>query len=232
MSDNPHKDHRKRLRQELLEQNFPDSVPKHKILETLLFYGVPQKDTNKIAHELLEKFGSLSGIFEADANDLFEIKGMTERAVTLIKMILPLTRRIYTEKYQNSYRFNSIDEFGAFIVKRFVGYNTEVFMVSSFDSNGNLIETDIITDGHNDSVSLSVKKIVKTALARNPSGVIISHNHLNGSAVPSFADIEMTQSAKYILEQIGIRLVDHIIVANSDYVSLAQSSKYNKIFLV
>ncbi|MBQ4119352.1 MAG: RadC family protein [Clostridia bacterium] len=230
MSENLHKGHRKRLRHELLEQDFPDSVPSHKVLEALLFYGIPQSDTNGIAHELLAKFGSLNGVFEADPNSLFEVKGMTERAVTLIKMILPLTRRIHTEKYQKHYRFKSIDEYGDYIAKHFMGYNNEVFMVTSFDINGNLIENDIISDGHAASVSLSVKKIVKKVLTRNPASVIIAHNHIGQSAVPSFADIQMTQSLKYTLEQIEVKLVDHLIVSGTDYISLAQSGDYSQIF--
>ncbi len=230
MDKNLHEGHRKRLTRELLEQDFPDSMPSHKVLEALLFYGIPRKDTNDLAHKLLEKFGSLNGVFEADPNSLFEVKGMTERAVTLIKMILPLNRRIQTEKYKKRYRFNSIDEYGNYISKCFMGYNNEILMISSFDNSGNLIENDILSDGHAASLSLSVKKIVKTVLTRNPTSVIIAHNHINKSAVPSFADIEMTQSLKYTLEQIEIRLVDHIIVSGTDYISLAQSVDYNQIF--
>ena len=230
MDKNPHKGHRKRLIHELLEQDFPDSMPSHKVLEALLFYGIPQKDTNDMAHTLLEKFGSLNGVFEADPNSLFEVKGMTERAVTLIKMILPLSRRIHAEEYKKHYRFKSIDEYGNYLTNCFMGYNNEVFMISSFDNKGELIENDIISDGHTASVSLSVKKIVKKVLPRNPTSVIISHNHVGQSAVPSFADIQMTQSLKYTLEQIEIKLVDHIIVSGNDYVSLAQSSEYNQIF--
>lgn len=230
MDKNPHEGHRKRLVHELLEQDFPDSVPSHKVLEALLFYGIPRKDTNGIAHELLTKFGSLNGVFEADPNSLYEVNGMTERAVTLIKMILPLSRRIHTAEYKKHYRFNSIDEYGNYITKCFMGYNNEVFMISSFDNKGELIENDIISDGHTASVSLSVKKIVKKVLPRNPTSVIISHNHIGQSAVPSFADIQMTQSLKYTLEQIEIKLIDHIIVSGNDYVSLAQSSEYNQIF--
>lgn len=230
MDKNPHKGHRKRLIHELLEQDFPDSMPSHKVLEALLFYGIPQKDTNDMAHTLLEKFGSLNGVFEADPNSLFEVKGMTERAVALIKMILPINRRIQTEKYKKRYQFASIEEYGDFIAKCFMGYNNEILMISSFDNSGNLIENDVISEGHAASVSLSVKKIVKKVLTRNPTSVIIAHNHIGHSAVPSFADIEMTQSLKYTLEQIEIRLVDHIIVSGTDYVSLAQSGDYNQIF--
>ncbi len=231
MADNPHSGHRKRLRHELLAQDFPDSVPSHKVLEALLFYAIPHKDTNPIAHELLKKYGSLNGVLEADSGSLFEVKDMTERAVTLIKMILPLTRRIHYEKYQNKYRFNSIDEYGNFIVKCFVGYSKEIFIVSSFDNKGNLIENDILSEGLVDNVSVSVKKLVQLMLARNPSGVIVSHNHISTTAVPSFVDIQMTQSLKYTLTQIGITLVDHIVVSGNDYISMAQSKDYGYIFL-
>lgn len=230
MDNNPHSGHRKRLKKELLEQEFPDSVPAHKVLETLLFYGIPRGDTNGIAHALLDKFGSLSAVFEADPNDLFEVKGMTENAVTLIKLILPLSKRAFNENYKKNYRFSSIEEFGKYITGLFMGYNNEVFIITSFNSDGSLINNDIISTGHVDSVSFSVKKIVKTLLVRNPASVIISHNHINASAVPSTADIEMTQSLKYTLAQIEIRLVDHIIVSGSDYISMAQSKEYNKIF--
>ncbi len=230
MADNLHNGHRKRLRQELLQQDFPDSVPSHKVLEALLFYGVPQKDTNEIAHELLKKFGSLAAVFEADTQSLFEVKGMTERAVTLIKIVIPLSRRIQTEKYTKNYRFDSIDEFGNYITKCFTGYNSEVFIISSFDANGNLIENDVITEGYADNIPLPVKKIVKIIFARNPSSVIVSHNHLTSNALPSFADIQMTQSLKYTLEQIEVKLVDHIIVASNDYISMAQSIDYGMLF--
>ncbi len=232
MSENLHEGHRKRLRHELLEQDFPDSVPSHKVLEALLFYGIPRGDTNGIAHELLAKFGSLLGVFEAEPNSLFEVKGMTEKAVTLIKMILPIARRIHTEKVIPNYRFSSIEEYGDYVTERFLGYTNEVLMISSFDNKGNLLENDIISDGHATSVSLSVKKIIKKILPRNPSSVIIVHNHIGHSAVPSFADIEMTQSLKYTLEQLEIKLIDHIIVSGTDYVSLAQSGDYNQIFSI
>lgn len=230
MDKNSHEGHRKRLLHELLEQDFHDSVPSHKVLEALLFYGIPRKDTNAIAHSLLEKFGSLNGVFDADPNSLFEVNGMTERAVTLIKMILPLNRRMQNEKYPKHYRFKSIEEYGDYITKCFMGYNNERLIISTFDNAGNLIENDIISEGHPTSISLSVKKIVKSMLARNPASVIIAHNHIGYSAVPSFADIEMTQSLKYTLEQIEINLVDHIIVSGSDYISLAQSNEYSQIF--
>ncbi len=230
MADNLHEGHRKRLKKELLEQGFSEATPPHKILEVVLFYGVPRKDTNPLAHELIDKFGSLAGVFEADPHDLMQVKGITENAVTLIKMFMPVARRVYMEKYKKGYKFNSIEECGEHLVKRFFGYNEEAFIVSSFDSAGCFICDDIIGIGDADSVSISVKNIVRTVIQRNPTTIIISHNHINSPAMPSIADLEMTQSLKYTLEQINVRLLDHIIVSGNDYVSMKQSANYSHIF--
>ncbi len=232
MSENLHKGHRKRLRKELIEQNFDDSISDHKVMEALLFYGVSQKNTNDMAHELVNKFGSIHGILEADPNDLFQVEGMTERAVTLIKLILPLARRYYTDKYKDRYKFESVDAIGDYIKKKHYGYREEVFMVTSFTGDGFKIATDIINKGDMISVTLSVKSIVQTVLKYNAPYVVISHNHTNKSALPSAADIEMTKIVKRTLEQMSICLMDHIIVAGDDYISMAQSAEYKSIFII
>lgn len=229
MADNPHNGHRKRLKKELLEQDFPESTPPHKILEALLFYGIPRKDTNLIAHDLLKTFGSLSAVFQANPHDLLQIKGMTENSVTLIKMIMPIARKVYIDEFKGNFRFNNIDDYGEYIVKRFFGYNKEVFIISSLDSCGKLLGDDIIAIGDVDNVTLSVKSIVRAVLQRNPTAVIISHNHVDSPAVPSLADINMTQSLKFTLEQINVKLLDHIIVSGNDYVSIKQSANYNSV---
>lgn len=230
MAENSHKYHRKRLRKELLINDFPETVEPHKVIEALLFYGVPRKDTNPIAHELIDKFGSIYGILEADAYDLLQINGMTENSVTLIKLILPLMRRYQTDKYKDKYKFCSIEEIGEFLKQRHSGYRDEVFMVTTFTTAGEKIGCDIINKGDMNTVSLSVKAVVKTVLKHNAPCVIISHNHNCGTAMPSKADIEMTQSLQYTLEQMGVRLLDHIIIAKDDFISMALSKEYRSMF--
>lgn len=232
MADNLHNNHRKRLRKSLIEQNFDDSIDDYKVIEALLFYGISRIDTNEMAHELINKFGSIHGILEADPNDLFQIKGMTERAVTLIKLILPLSRRYHTDKYKGRYKFESINEIGDFIKKKHYGYREEVFIVTTFTNEGAKIACDIVSRGDMSSVSLSIKSIVQIVLKHNAPCVIISHNHSGKTALPSVADIEMTKTINQTLAQMGVRLLDHIIVAGDDYVSLAQSAKYRSIFII
>lgn len=233
MAENLHEGHRKRMKEEIFAQDFPESMPPHKILETLLFYGIPRKDTNVIAHELLKKFGSIRGVIEASPEDLFEVKGMTQNAAALIKLIMPIARRYETEcKIEKRHKFNSIDEIGEFLVKKHMGYGVETFAVTTFKPTGEIISCEILSKGDMSSVPLTVKSIVQNVLKNKAPCVIISHNHVNHNAMPSRSDIEMTKTLKDTLAAIGVNLLDHIIVADNDFVSLAQSQQFKPLFII
>lgn len=233
MADNLHTGHRKRLKEEVLAQDFHESMPPHKILEMLLFYGIPRKDTNPIAHELLNKFGSLRGVIEAEPEELFAVKGMTHNAAALIKLIMPIARRYETDVKANLNRkFASIDEIGEFLAKKHMGYGVETFAITNFKSNGELISCEIISKGDMSSVPLTVKAVVQNVLKHKAPCVIISHNHINKVAMPSRADLEMTKAIKDTLDNIGVNLLDHIIVSDNDFTSLAQSAQYKALFII
>ena len=103
-------------------------------------------------------------------------------------------------------------------------------MVFGFDVGGRLVCDEIVAIGDTDNVTVSVKNVVRVVLRKNPTTVIVSHNHVSGPAVPSISDLKMTQSLKYTLEQINVNLYDHIIVSGDDYVSVRQSSDYINMF--
>jgi DNA repair protein RadC len=233
MADNLHEGHRKRLKEEFVAQDFHESIPPHRILEMLLFYGIPRKDTNPIAHELLNKFGSLRGVIEAPYEDLFEVKGMTQNAAALIKIVMPIARRYETDGKENlNRRFNSIDEIGEFLTKKHMGYGIETFAVTCFKPKGELIACEIISKGDMTSVPLTMKSIVQTVLKHKTTSVVISHNHINKDARPSIADLRMTKSIKDTLASIGVNLLDHIIVSENDFISLAQSENFKSLFII
>ncbi len=223
MVNNPHKDHRKRLRNELIEQDFHDSIPDHKVLETLLFYGIPQKDTNALAHDLINIFGSLPEVFEADADSLFQVKGMTEKSVCLIKMMLPLFRRYYSQRVIINKEFKSIEHICDELVKKHMGFGREVCLLTTLNASGNLIAYDVLAKGTETNVSFVSKDVVQKALKHEASFIIISHNHLSGSVVPSADDIESTARLSYTLREIGIRLLDHVVISGSEYFSMAKN---------
>ena len=118
MADNIHKNHRERVRKEFLEQGFNMNTPKHKIIEMLLFYGIPQKDTNEIAHNLIEHFGSIEALLEADADELKNIKGIGENCVALIKLVQFISEYYLDEKNKYKKHFEDLDEICELIVRK------------------------------------------------------------------------------------------------------------------
>lgn len=228
--ENPHKEHRDRVRKEFLSRGFDQDTPKHKILEMLLFYCIPRKDTNILAHKLLERFGSFSGIFEADVNELMEIDGIGESAAAFLKLMLPIIRTYATEKRQKPNKVKSMDEIGDMLMEKYIGIKNEVFSIMSFNSKGEVCGFDFLSSGDVASVGITSRMVVETALKRNAVGLVLCHNHPGGVAMPSSSDLSVTQMIGDVLKQININFIDHIIVCDDDYVSLRLSKNYCMYF--
>ncbi len=228
--ENPHKEHRLRVRNEFLANGFSDSTPPHKILEMLLFYSIPRKDTNEIAHALLNRFGSLPAILEASSSELMTVDGIGENSAALIKLMLPIFRRYENSKSYKGKEFHSMDEICEIIQKKYIGFSNEVFAVTSFDSKGRITAFDILNQGDSAAVGITTRSVVEKVLERKAACAVISHNHPNGNALPSPADVETTKRILLALSHINIKLLDHVILCDDDYVSMAQSSQYQYIF--
>ncbi len=230
MGENIHAGHRNRLKKEFLDGNFNSSTPEHKWLELLLFFCIAQKDTNPLAHELIKKYKSLNGVFEAPVKELIEFKGITESNVALLKMIIPLARQCELEKSDNLFKSLNNDNICDYILSRYYGLTTEQMSITCIDPVGRIIDFKFLSEGDIGEVSISTRSIVKYVLDNNASCAIIAHNHPKSFALPSKADIDATIQLSNVLNQVGIRLIDHIIVSENDYVSLAQSREYSYIF--
>ena len=124
MTYNPHKGHRDRLKKRFLQSGI-DDFEDHNKLELLLFYAIPQKDTNPIAHELLDTFGSLSNVLDAPFEELIKVKGISESSAVLLKLIPPLSRSYLNDKYKNGFVINSTEQAGEFLMPKFIGLTTE-----------------------------------------------------------------------------------------------------------
>lgn len=230
MKDNIHAGHRDRLRNEFLSHQEPTKMPEHKLLEMLLFYAIPQRDTNPIAHELLAKFGSFSAVFEADAAELAAVKGMTKNAATLIKLMIPLAKLYISEKQSTKSHFTDMNEIGDFIFNEYFGATNERLCLLCLDDLGKMLSFDVICEGTVDLVSVSIRALVERALQLKAKSVVISHNHPGGIAIPSEDDVRLTATIKEALSIFTIKLCDHIIVSNNDYISMAQSQEYKELF--
>ena len=225
MEKDLHTGHRNRVRKKFLESGFTDATPKHEILEMILFYSVPRKDTNALAHELLIKFGSLSGVLNASASELMKFPGVTENTVALFKLIMETSRVYQAESMSKGGVFSSADEMGTYLLGRFAGVTEEQVAMLCLQNNGKFISFDIISHGDVSAVGVSSRKVVETVIERQAGMVVLAHNHPGGIALPSKTDLESTRRISEVLRHIGVRLFDHVVIADGDFVSFRQSEQ-------
>jgi DNA repair protein RadC len=230
LKENIHKDHRKRVREEFLKNGYDHNTPPHKVLEHLLFYCIKQKDTNDLAHELINKYKNLSGVLDAPIDELIEFSGLTENNVSILKMIMPIARIYSFEKSDKSKVFSGSEEIGKFLLEQFQGFKNEHLYLLLLNASGKMLRFKCIADGDPASVGVSTRDIVHEALDSGCTNVIMAHNHPSGTALPSPADIQITSLVANALRVVEIHLLDHMVIADGDYVSMAQSEKYRKIF--
>lgn len=230
MEQNLHKGHRERLRSEFLSYSDPTKMPEHKLLEMLLFYGIPQRDTNEIAHELIRRFGTFHAVFEADVTELTSVKGMTRNAAALIKLMMPLAKRYIASKYDDNVQLKTTEDIGSFVLKKYFAESTEKCSLLCLNHSGKVLSFDVLAQGDIESVGLSIRSVVERAVSVGATDVVLVHNHPGGIPLPSPSDVTMTEAISNALRTIEIRFADHIIIADDDYVSMANSSKYEGLF--
>ena len=219
---NPHKGHRERLKLRFLESGL-DSFTDVQALELLLFYAIPQKDTNPIAHALLERFGSLSQVLDAEVEELKKVPGISDHAATLLRLATELARFYQVDTARRTEVLTSLDACGAYLVPRFFGRKVETVFILCLDAKCKLLCCKELGEGGPNSTGVSIRKIVETAIGVNAATVVLAHNHPSGLAVPSAEDIQTTRRIAHALQAVEITLADHIIVADGDYVSIAMS---------
>lgn len=222
MDKNIHQGHRQRVKKRVLQEGI-DSFEDHQILELILFYGIPMKDTNEIAHQLIAEFGSLSSVFDATAADLSGKTGITENAALLLSLIPSLARRYQQGKLKNKDILSSTSVAGDYVVSLFTGRLYEVFYVICLDSQNKVNQATLLHEGTINEAPVYPRLIVETALRHKAASIILAHNHPGGRLEPSQADILVTQKIKTAMDAISIAVVDHIIVANDSYYSFAEN---------
>lgn len=216
-----HEGHRERLRNRFLTEGL-DNFEQHQVLELLLFYAIPRRDTNELAHELLRKYGSLAGVLEADPSDLAAHSGIGVNSAILLSMIPALSRMYFKDKWREKPELNSSTKAGEYAVALFAGKSYENFYVICLDTQNKVNFAALVHEGTINEAAVYPRLIVETALRHQANSVILAHNHPGGSLKPSEADIQVTKRISTGLNSISIKLVDHIIVAGDKYYSFAE----------
>lgn len=216
-----HENHRERVKKRFLEEGI-DSFAPHQTMELLLFYSVARRDVNELAHRLVDAFGGFSAACDAPFAELLRVEGVGEHTATLLKLI-PELARFYAVDKNRDLCLNSTKKAGEYMVSRFIGRSDEHVYMISLDSKCKILATTLLHEGSVNAAEINLRKLLATALKYNASGVILAHNHPGGVALPSPEDVATTERVANSLHSVGIALMDHIIVADSDFVSLADS---------
>lgn len=219
---NPHQGHRQRLKARVISEGI-DSFEDHQILELLLFYAIPMKDTNALAHRLIGHYGSLAGVFDANPRDLSALVGVTENTALLLSLIPALARRYQQGKLAPKAVLGSTTAAGEYAQTLFTGRLNEAFYVICLDSQNKVNQATLLHEGTINEAPVYPRLIVETALRHQAASIILAHNHPGGSQRPSQADLDVTRRIRQATEAIAIPVVDHIIVAGDGYYSFAEN---------
>ena len=222
-----HDGHRERMKRRFLEHGL-DSFSDFEALEILLFYAVPRRNTNEMAHALMERFGSYRGVLEADFDELCTVPGIGENAATLIQLVKETDIRYRKSLRSEGKRLNNTEAAGEYIMPLFAYQKRETAYMLLLDVTGKLISSTELAKGIVNRVDISAREIIETAIKANAAKVILAHNHLSGTALPSDHDVSSTIGIYNALRTVEIELVDHIIVCDDDFVSMRDSGIIGK----
>ena len=224
-----HEGHRERLRARFMRDGL-DSFEPHNVLEMLLFYSIPRKDTNEAAHLLMERFGSLSGVLDAPYEELVKIKGVSENTACLLKFITPLCRYYNTDKTERRFKATSTEAIGKYLMDRYVGITEETVSILGVDNICRVTGFEVLGKGGVNAVGFSSRNVMEAVLRMRATNVILCHNHPGGLALPSQQDMLSTVRIRDLLNTIGVRLLDHIILVEGDFISMADTEAFHEIF--
>lgn len=229
MKTNIHDGHRDRMKQRFLKEGLTH-FDRHQIVEMLLFFGIPRIDTNEQAHRLMDTFGSLSGILEAPYEELRKVEGIPANAAALICFCGQLFREYYEDKYAAGTILHSTEDIGRLVLPKFMGRKNEAVLLICLDNRGKVLNSSVVFEGSVNAAEINIRLILQQALRHNATAAVIAHNHPNGHALPSKEDITTTMQLIKALEVAGIRLIDHLVVAEDDYVSMRETPTIAPIF--
>ncbi len=218
---NAHKGHRQRLRERYFKEGL-DSFQDHEILELLLFAGRPYCDTNETAHRLIERFGTLCNVLEAEPEDLMQVEGVGVVSATLIRMIPELAARYMRQKWGDHPCLTSTALAGEYS-STLCGLKThETFYLVCLDAGGRVICPVLISEGSITEVSIYPRMVVEAALRHKAARVLLVHNHPSGRLTPSSEDVRLTDAICKTLAPISIAVSDHLVVSGERFYSFRE----------
>lgn len=220
-----HEGHRRRLYEKLKNGG---NLYEHELLEILLFNAYPRKNTNPIAHELLNRFPSIAEVLSADFEELISVPGVGEQVALYLMCVGQCV-----EKGNNATSFTVLANRGDiydFVKLRMRGHSVEKLELYFLDKNGKLIRICRFSSGDSDKVVVQPEEVIKLISVSHPYGMIIAHNHIGGGSRPSQMDDDFTKQCQIICSMNNVRLYDHVIYSSdSDIFSYFDAGRLDEI---
>ena len=219
-----HAGHRERLRDRSARGGL-DTFADHEVLELLLTYAIPRQDVNERAHHLIDRFGSVAGVLDALSDELCELDGIGPGTAQFLTMLPAVFRRYALNKCEPGEPLDTVAKIGEYLHARFTGVTFEQVYLLLFDNSMRLIDCCHLDDGTVNCSKVTVRKVAELCLLKHAACAVLAHNHPMGLAIPSGADIEVTQTVDNALETIGVPLLEHMIITENSYAPIMRHHK-------
>lgn len=225
---NLHDGHRSRVRARFIKEGSLDSFEYYQIVELLLFYAVAMKDTNELAHKLMDEYGSFHNLLNTKPLELMQRSRLTENQAVLLSLIPHVARRYLSSSLDfDGLVVNNLSVAISYMQSLLAGQPNELFYMLCLDDNKRLKSAVKISEGTSDRAVIYIDKVVGDALLHKSSFIILGHNHPNGTLNPSENDLNVTRKIVSAMEPIGIRVLDHLIICGDKYYSFARKNNCN-----
>ena len=202
-------------------ENFAD----HELLEIALFAANPRGDTNELSHLVMEHFGSIYSVMEAQADELTEVDGLGEAGAVQLMCLAELSRRYIRSSRESGTRYDTVQRIAEYMWSYLCGLDHERLYMMMLDNRMGLIDLVPLSDGTVSRTDVPTDWIVRKIVYKKPAFVVLSHNHPHGIALPSENDIEVTHRIGDLLSSIKVTLLEHIVIAEDRFYPILKNQK-------
>ena len=221
-----HKGHRERLMEKFNKS--PEVLSDHELLEAILFLMIPRVDTNPIAHNLLRLFGSLTAVFNAPPNELCAVKGVGKAVAVRLHLIGKTYERMIKEKSKGK-KIRSLSDVSEVVLTDFYNLKKERCAIYLLNARFNILHCLFYDNNEYGKVEAEPKEVLSAITSHKPKYILIAHNHPSGLLMPSIKDDYTTANLVKLCELLDVDVIDHLIIADSEYYSYSQSGHLDEV---
>lgn len=223
------KGHRERLRKKYSEKG-ENALLDYELLELLLFYSIPRRETKSLAKELINHFGSLDNLLNADAKQIeTAVSGVGEESAALIKIAADLSKRARSTRGREE-TVTGVKQAAEHFKNLLENETAEKFAVMILDNSNKIQFLGVVSEGTVSAAEVDLMKLTKLIAIHQASGIILGHNHPNGPAQASGADVSTTLMIRDFINQLGVMLLDHMIIGSNGAYSMRSDLEFNRYF--